>query len=62
MSKKNIHELVEGVDFYWDEISGVRLRVFTKDYLRTIRQFCCKTGCRHCPFDYKKPSKNEKNN
>lgn len=45
MSNSN---LVEGVDFYWEEVGGVKYRVFTKHYL-TKRGFCCKNGCRHCP-------------
>ena len=49
-----INELIEGIDFYWDEIEGIRLRVFTEDYLRSIRPVCCETGCRHCPFKKEK--------
>ena len=29
----HIKDLIEGVDFNWEEINGVKLRVFTKEYL-----------------------------
>jgi hypothetical protein len=45
-----VDELIEGVDFYWEETDGIRLRIFTEEYLRTIRVVCCNNGCRHCPF------------
>jgi hypothetical protein len=44
------NELIEGVDFYWEEIDGIKMRVFTEEYLKIIRPVCCNTGCRHCPF------------
>jgi hypothetical protein len=47
-------DLIEGVDFYWEEDGKYRYRVFTEEYLKTIRPLCCKTGCRHCPWKYKK--------
>jgi hypothetical protein len=43
-------ELIEDVDFYWEEIDGIKMRVFTEEYLKIIRPVCCNTGCRHCPF------------
>ena len=49
-------DLIEGTDFYWEEVDGVRLRVFTEDYLKMIRPVCCKNGCRHCPWSFKKNS------
>lgn len=55
-----VDELIEGVDFYWEEIDGVRLRVFTESYLLTIRPKCCQSGCRHCPWNYKKTSSDAK--
>ena len=55
-------ELIEGKDFYWEEIAGCRLRVFTKEYLQSVRVRCCKNNCRHCPWDYKIITKDEKNN
>lgn len=41
--------LVEGVDFYRE---GPFL-VFTEDWLRR-RGYCCESGCRHCPWGYRK--------
>lgn len=51
-----VDELIEQVDFYWEEIDGVRLRVFTEEYLRMIRPKCCESGCRNCPWKYEKKS------
>jgi hypothetical protein len=42
-------ELVEGEDFYRE---GPYI-VFTAKYLLK-RGYCCESGCRHCPYDYKK--------
>jgi hypothetical protein len=50
------NKLVEGVDYYWEEIDGVKYRVFTGSYLLK-RGFCCKNGCKNCP--YNKGSKKE---
>lgn len=52
-----IDELIEGVDFYWEELDGIKLRVFTEEYLQMIRPKCCESGCRHCPWKYKKVDK-----
>jgi hypothetical protein len=52
-----IEDLIEGVDFNWEEVEGIRLRVFTKEYLEMIRPSCCKSGCRNCPWGYKKNEK-----
>ena len=35
-------------DFYLDDCGNM---VFTEVYLRK-RKFCCKSGCRHCPYDF----------
>ncbi|HKD86131.1 MAG TPA: DUF5522 domain-containing protein [Terriglobales bacterium] len=40
-------ELVEGVDYYWEN----RFMVFTAVYLQK-RGFCCRSGCRHCPYGF----------
>ena len=48
------------VDFNWEEIDGIRLRVFTKEYLLMIRPRCCESGCRNCPWEYKKTKKTSK--
>ena len=45
-----VDELIEGVDFYWEEKGDIKMRVFTEEYLRMIRPTCCNNGCRHCPF------------
>jgi len=49
-----VDELIEGVDFYWEEKEGIRFRVFTEEYLKMIRLKCCESGCRHCPWNFKK--------
>ena len=38
--------LIEGADFYFDERG---LMVFTEAY-HLKRGYCCKSGCRHCPY------------
>ena len=40
-------ELVEGTDYYFED----GLMVLTEGYLRR-RGYCCKNGCRHCPYGY----------
>ena len=40
--------LVEGIDFYYEN----GLMVFTAEYLKK-RGYCCRSGCRHCPYGYK---------
>lgn len=50
----HVDELIEGIDFYWEEVDGVRLRVFTEVYLKMIRSVCCKNGCKNCPWGYEK--------
>ncbi len=44
--------LIEGIDYYWEEVDGVRYRVFTEAYLLR-RGFCCNNGCKHCVFKKK---------
>ena len=41
--------LVEGEDFYYE---GPYL-VFTEKFLRE-RGYCCESGCRHCPYGFRK--------
>ena len=55
-----VDELIEGVDFNWEEIDGIRMRVFTKEYLLMIRPRCCESGCKNCPWEYKKTKKTSK--
>jgi hypothetical protein len=45
-----VDELIEGVDFYWEEKDGIKMRIFTEEYLKIIRKVCCQNNCRHCPF------------
>lgn len=52
-----VDELIEGVDFYWEEKDGIKMRVFTEEYLKMIRPVCCHSGCRHCPWGYKSEKK-----
>lgn len=47
-------ELKEGIDFIWEVKEGIRFRVFTEQYLKRIRQFCCKGGCKNCPWKFNK--------
>lgn len=42
--------LVDGVDYYFNEQG---LMVFTAGYLER-RGYCCESGCRHCPYGFKK--------
>jgi len=46
-------KLVEGrdQDYYWE---GPYM-VFTEKYLRQ-RGYCCKSGCRHCPYGFNDPA------
>lgn len=53
-----IVDLIEDVDFYWEEIDGIRMRVFTREWLLMARPSCCESGCINCPWDYKKKKKN----
>jgi len=42
------NDLEEGIDYYLEDD---RL-VFTSAFLRR-RGYCCESGCRHCPWDYR---------
>ena len=44
--------LVAGVDYYFDDTTG--LMVMTAHYLER-RGYCCRNGCRHCPYGYVPP-------
>ncbi len=41
-------ELVEGLDFYFDEDG---LMILTEHYLKK-RGHCCKSGCLNCPYGF----------
>lgn len=43
-------KLIENIDYTW-EAGG--LMVLTAAYLKK-RGFCCKNGCRHCPYGFTK--------
>ncbi|MEZ4883416.1 MAG: DUF5522 domain-containing protein [Chitinophagales bacterium] len=43
-------KLEEGIDFYFNKEG---LMVLTEKYLLE-RGYCCKNGCKHCPYGYKK--------
>lgn len=47
--------MIEGKDFYFEG----PYKVFTKDYLISIRKFCCKNSCRHCPWNYEIKNKSK---
>jgi len=47
-------ELVEGEDFYRE---GEYI-VFTEKFLRD-RGYCCESGCRHCPYGFRKDRRSE---
>jgi hypothetical protein len=42
-------ELQEGIDYYIEN----GFWVFTSAY-HLKRGYCCKNGCRHCPYGFKK--------
>jgi hypothetical protein len=42
-------DLIEGIHYYKEE----EYRVFTELYLLS-RGFCCRSGCRHCPYGFQK--------
>ncbi len=47
--------LVENIDYYINEKG---LYVFTEKYLLQ-RGYCCKNGCKHCPYGYKSETKSK---
>lgn len=49
--------LKEGEDFYYNEQG---YKVFTEKY-HLQRGYCCKSGCRHCPYGYDKKTDTFKN-
>jgi len=46
--------LIEGVDFYYEG----DFMVFTEKFLRE-RGYCCESGCRHCPYGFRKEQRND---
>src|SRR5260370_485385 len=51
ITKNSPPTLIEGEDYYCE---GAAI-VFTAGYLLR-RGFCCESGCRHCPYEYKSKS------
>jgi hypothetical protein len=47
--EKRSEILEDGIDYYLEN----GLLVFTAYYLNK-RGYCCKSGCRHCPFGFSK--------
>ena len=47
-------KLIEHIDYYIEN----GLYVFTEHYLEK-RGYCCKNGCRHCPYGFKKGADNQ---
>lgn len=46
--------LIEDVDFYYE--GG--FMVFTEKFLRE-RGYCCESGCRHCPYGFRKEQRSD---
>jgi hypothetical protein len=42
--------LQQGIDYYFNEQG---LMVFTEAY-HLKRGYCCQSGCKHCPYGFKK--------
>jgi hypothetical protein len=53
-AEPNKPPLVEGEDFYWE---GAAM-VFTARFLLR-RGYCCRSGCRHCPYDFEKEGRGD---
>ena len=51
-NNENLNQLEED-DFY---LTSEGYKVFTKKY-HLKRGYCCKSNCRHCPFDFKNQNK-----
>jgi len=43
------NKLIEGEDYYWEIVDGIKFRVFTASYLLK-RGFCCSNLCVNCPY------------
>ncbi|SDE30323.1 DUF5522 domain-containing protein [Riemerella columbipharyngis] len=46
----SLQDLKEKEDYYYNDLG---YRVFTAKYLLK-RGYCCKSGCKHCPYGYDK--------
>jgi hypothetical protein len=48
--QSNEKNLILGEDYYLSELG---YKVFTEKY-HLKRGYCCKSGCRHCPYGFNK--------
>lgn len=56
-SQNSANKLVEGEDYY---LTPEGYKCFTEKY-HLKRGYCCKSGCRHCPYGFdKKTGRNKK--
>ena len=53
-SDNNLPALIEGLDYYLEN----GRYVFTEHFLKS-RGFCCRSGCRHCPYGFEKPAETD---
>ena len=57
MDQNNENKLIEGEDYY---LTPEGYKVFTEKY-HLKRGYCCRSGCRHCPYGFdKKTGTNKK--
>lgn len=57
MTGQNLgNKLIEGEDYY---LTPEGYKVFTEAY-HLKRGYCCKSGCRHCPYGFDKRTGNIK--
>ncbi len=57
IDQSNENKLIEGEDFYY---TPEGYKCFTEKY-HLKRGYCCKSGCRHCPYGFdKKTGTNKK--
>jgi hypothetical protein len=54
MDKPREHPEENEKDYYWEN----GFLVFTAAY-HLKRGYCCKNGCRHCPYGFKKESNDQ---
>ena len=54
---EKMQPLKEGEDYYLNEQG---LMVFTAKY-HLKRGYCCQSGCRHCPYGFKKKQASQQN-
>src|SRR6476620_6274968 len=50
LEQNNENKLIEGEDFYY---TPEGYKCFTEKY-HLKRGYCCKSGCRHCPYGFDK--------